>query len=195
MQFVVVNELALRGRNEQFMGKKDFDLCFDSSAGNFVNMIKFTAGQDPQFHEALKLVPQNAKYTSASIQNEIIFIFKDMMLCTLSKEINTRCDLPFYCLKCDGTRDAVNAEILSVVVRYSIDATVHERLIALSGLDGLSAAHITKQILKDLELVGLDPQNMLCSCFDGASVMSGSKGSIHALLQRELNKKIPYTPA
>ena len=138
VQFFVVNELALRGRNEQFMGEKDFDLCFDSSAGNFVNMIKFTAGQDPQFHEALKLVPQNAKYTSASIQNEIIFIFKHMMLCTISKEINTRCDLPFYCLKCDGTRDAVNTKILSVVVRYSIDATVHERLLALSGLDGRS---------------------------------------------------------
>ena len=68
VQFLV-NELALRGRNEQFMGEKDFDLCFDSSAGNFVNMLKFTAGQNPQFHEALKLVPQNAKYTSASIQN------------------------------------------------------------------------------------------------------------------------------
>ena len=67
------------------------------------------------------------------------------------------------------------------------NATVHERLIALSGLDGLSAAHITKQILKDLELVGLDPQNMLCTCFDGASVISGSKGGVHALLQRELN--------
>ena len=119
VQFLVVNELALRGRNEQFVGEKDFDLCFDSGAGNFVNMIKFTAGQDPQFHEALKLVPQNAKYTSASIQNESIFIFKDMMLCTISKEINTRRDLPFYCLKCDGTRDA---EILSVVVRYCIDA-------------------------------------------------------------------------
>ena len=74
MQFLVVNELVLRGRNEQFMGEKDFDLCFDSSAGNFVNMIKFTAGQDPQFHEALKLVPQNAKYTSASIQNKYLFL-------------------------------------------------------------------------------------------------------------------------
>ena len=90
MQFFVVNELALRGRNEQFMGEKDFDLCFDSSAGNFVNMIKFTAGQDPQFHEALKLVPQNAKYTSASIQNEIIFIFKHMMLCTRGGVEDTR---------------------------------------------------------------------------------------------------------
>ena len=34
---------------------------------------------------------------------------------------------------------------------------------------------------------------MLCTCFDGASVMSGSKGGVHALLQRELNKEIPYT--
>ena len=34
---------------------------------------------------------------------------------------------------------------------------------------------------------------MLCTGFDGASVMSGSKGGVHALLQRELNKEIPYT--
>ena len=155
-------------------------------------MIKFTASQDSQFEQALRLVPQNAKYTSASIQNEIIFILKDMVLSAISNEMNEQCDLPYYCLKCDGTRDPVNTENLSVIVRYSVDAIVHERLVALSGLEGLSAAHITKQVLEDLQLVGLDPKQILCTCFDGASVMSGSKGGVHALLQKELQKEIPY---
>ena len=192
VQFLVVNELSFRGSGEQFMDKEDFDLCFDNSAGNFVNMIKFTASQDSQFEQALRLVPQNAKYTSASIQNEIIFILKDMVLSAISNEMNEQCDLPYYCLKCDGTRDPVNTENLSVIVRYSVDAIVHERLVALSGLEGLSAAHITKQVLEDLQLVGLDPKQILCTCFDGASVMSGSKGGVHALLQKELQKEIPY---
>uniref|UniRef100_H3ADQ8 TTF-type domain-containing protein n=1 Tax=Latimeria chalumnae TaxID=7897 RepID=H3ADQ8_LATCH len=192
IQFAVINELHLR-EDQDIINFKDLDLTLNNSSGIFINLIKFTAGQDPKFKDALKTIPKNAKYTSAEIQNETIDIMKNMVLKDIVEDIQKNGDVKFFCLKCDTTRDAVNVENLSTVLCYSVDGEAKERLIGVAQLHGLTAEDIAQQILKDLQELGLDPQDTLCSCFDGAKVMSGCKGGVQKLLQEKLNKEIPYT--
>lgn len=47
---------------------------------------------------------------------------------------------------------------------------------------------MTLDILKSSNI---NPDYMLSQCYDGASIMSGSKGGVQALIQKELNIKIP----
>lgn len=46
--------------------------------------------------------------------------------------------------------------------------------------------------LKVLNEYGLDTSKILSQCYDGAAVMSGHKGGVQALLQKRLNRVIPY---
>lgn len=63
IQFLVVNELALRG---------NYILEEEKEQGLFQNLFEYTCMKDPNLKEALIHIPQNATYRSPEIQNQII---------------------------------------------------------------------------------------------------------------------------
>lgn len=69
-------------------------------------------------------VPQNAKYTSPQIQNEMISIFNQIILEKNNFELQS-CN--YFALIVDETKDISKIEQLSVVVRYYIKGSIHER--------------------------------------------------------------------
>ena len=63
IQFLALNELSLRG---------DYDKTEGKEMGHFVNLFEYTLMKDTKLAEIQKCMPQNAKYTSPNIQNDII---------------------------------------------------------------------------------------------------------------------------
>ncbi|KAK0138635.1 Zinc finger protein 862 [Merluccius polli] len=101
-------------------------------------------------------------------------------------------EAPGLCIKSDGTRDRCNIENLSVVIRFVQNSVPEEHLIGLIELNQLDAEYICNQILSHLSDLGYSPDNLVCQCYDGASVMSGGKGGVQALMQNKVGKYIPY---
>ncbi|KAG2466029.1 TX261 protein, partial [Polypterus senegalus] len=105
------------------------------------------------------------------------------------KDIGTKyekADSPGFCIKSDGTRDCCNIENLSVVIRFVQNSIPEEHLICLIQLNQLDAEYICNQILSHLSELGYSPDNLVCQCFDGTSVMSGARGGVQALLQNKV---------
>lgn len=104
VQFLAVNELSLRGHNHE-----------GGEEGLFIKFFEYTVKKDEKLAEIVKHIPDNAKYTSNVIQNEIIETLTKMVLNNIQARYQ-KADSPGLCIKSDGTRDRGNIENLSVVI-------------------------------------------------------------------------------
>ena len=192
VQFLAVNELGFRGDTATPNCDLEEDTCDVLNVnGMFGHLFEFAMKKDPHLRVVANAMPNNAKYTSPDIQNEVIQILASMV----KEKIVTDClesDVGLFCLKCDETRDRCNVENMSIVIRFVKQGVVYERLLSIVDLKEVDAHGITTAILKELRDSNIDPSNILSQCFDGAAVMSGAKGGVQKLLQLELQKEIPY---
>lgn len=125
VKFLAVNELPLRGDCETCDSEED---CI--AAGLFAKLFKYTLEKDKYLADITSGIPQNAKYTSKTIQNEVIEILASMVLKKIKQKYDTA-DLAAFCLKSDGTRDRCNTENLSVIIRFVCNGVPEEHLIGL----------------------------------------------------------------
>lgn len=189
IQFLVVNEMSFRGDKES--EAEISDPSDRLSQGKFLNLFAYTAKKDEKLRSILPTIPENAKYTSPEIQNEIIETMADMVLQQIVGDIKAS-DAGCFTIKCDGTRDKNNVENMSLAVRYVKDAVAKERLLEMTQLLKLDAEYIAHTVLKRLEDIGLDKNDILSQCYDGASVMSGRVGGVQMKLQEKVGRIIPY---
>ncbi|KAL1279398.1 hypothetical protein QQF64_026071 [Cirrhinus molitorella] len=174
---LVVNELPLRGDRETFDSEED---CI--AAGLFAKLFKYTKEKDKYLADTASHIPQNAKYTSKSIQNEVIEILASMVLKKIQQKYDTA-DSAAFCLKSDGTRDRCNIENLSILIRFVCNGVPEEHLIGLLELQQLNAEYITTEILQHLSETGFSADNILSVLF---------RGGVQAILQQRLGRHIPY---
>lgn len=80
IQFLVVNELALRGH---------FNIENYEERGLFKNLFEYTLRKDKYLSEYQLQIPKNATYTSPEIQNEIIAIITEIVRENIVQEINS----------------------------------------------------------------------------------------------------------
>lgn len=79
-----------------------------------------------------------------------------------------------------------------VIIRFVSNSMPEEHFIGLLDLHQLDAEYITSEILTHLSDAGYSADNILTQCYDGASVMSGVRGGVQALLQKKLARYVPY---
>ena len=108
VKFLAVNELLLRGSLESTHDDQDV------SAGLFLKRVEYTLAKDPKLYEITKSIPQNAKYTSKNIQNEIIDTLANLVLHEIKNKYDNA-DHAGFSIKSDGTRDRCNVENLSIM--------------------------------------------------------------------------------
>ena len=89
IQFLVVNELPLRG---------DYNKEDHSETGLFIALFEYALKKDSELQNCMKLVPQNVKYNSPEIQNEIIDILASCVKTEISNDIRNA-DVPFFCVR------------------------------------------------------------------------------------------------
>jgi len=144
-----------------------------------------------KLRDIAKSIPQNASYTSAMFQNEVVDLMSSMVREAIVANINTA-DIPFFTLKADGMRDSTNTENTSVVIRYVKDAVPKEDLLALATSKKHDAKSMCETILTTVSDSGLEPSHILAQCYDGASVMSVKNGGVQSLVSKALQKYVPY---
>jgi len=80
IQFLVVNELPLRGDSERFDSE---------GSGLFQNLFMYTLSKDSRLCNIYKTIPANATCTSPDTQNEIISAMADLTVEEIVRQVNT----------------------------------------------------------------------------------------------------------
>ena len=188
VQFLAVNELAFRGNNE--CCHEDAQ-SHENIGGLFNKLFEFAMSRDDKLRGISLSMPQNAKYMSPLIHNEVIDLMARMVQDAVVQECQGS-DVKWYSIKCDETRDSCNVEDMSIVIRYVINGKPVEHMLSMIKVAEVDAKSLTRSLLGELQNLRLDPAYILCQCYDGASVMSGAKGGVQKILQDTLSRKIPY---
>ena len=139
--------------------------------GNFLELMKFHQTMLPELQQFSE--SKIAKYTSPTIQNEIINL--------ISKQIiNSNLPSKFYAIICDETMDLSRKEMLALCLRKVDDGlNVHENFFGfyrakIQSADGIF--NLIKSVLE--EELNLDTQHMVAQSFDGAATMAGIKTGV-----------------
>lgn len=181
--------MFLAGKRLAFRG--DWDSEEHEEEGLFESMFEFSMKKDPRLVDAQNAMPPNVTYRSPTIQNEIIAILADMLRNQIVEEINGA-DCKYFTILFDGTKDKSGNEIISIAARFISKGQPIEVLLFFETSNELHADAFTKLMLNALEKYGLDPQRIICQCYDGAAVMNGYKSGVAKRLQDSLQKVIPY---
>ena len=181
IQFLVVNELSLRGT---------FCTEMEKERNLFTNLFEYTMKKDNKLQSIACMIPGNASYTFPEIQNEIIQIMAKIVQDQISKEIQNS---NAYSILADSTRDKQNHEDLAIGARY-IDITGKpvESCFSLVKLEAANAKSIANAILNKLNTLTLNLSKIVCQSYDGTAVMSGCTGGVQKLISENLNRNIPY---
>lgn len=184
VEFLVVNQLPIHGDDAGFASVLD-----DSgSMGLFLSLLEYSMRKDPELTRITKTIPQNARYTSPQMQNEIM----EMMSKLVTEEIVRQVGDSWYSIKVNGTRDPIGQENISIVVHFvDENYAARVRLLAMATSEKGDAEALTGVIVDELTSTGLSTDKILSQVYDGASLMSGRHGGVQKLLQNKLDRKIP----
>lgn len=168
IRLLSTNELAFRG---------NWDMDTHQESGLFQAMFEYTMNKDDRLRQAASIIPQNAKYTSPKIQNELI---TSAVACT-QRAIADMINLSmFFALYVDGTKDRNGLECLSIGARYILEDKPMESVISMESCTDLTALGMGKVILHTLMNSEVNVDKLLCQCYNGAFVMSGEMGGVQA---------------
>jgi Domain of unknown function (DUF4371) len=152
--------------------------------GNFLGFVAMQAKFDPVSQTVLNFPARVTRLLSASIQNEIILLITNNLRMSLVSAIQRS---PFYSVIVDNTSDITRTDQVSVVIRWvevgDELATVKETFLGCVDIMDSTAAGITKTVSDYLCTVGLELKKIRGLGFDGAAVMSGSKGGTQKLFR------------
>lgn len=178
VQFLVLNGLPLRGdvENTDFENESVSGGLFLSSFSDLLFQI------DPNLETIAKRLPENAKYTSPDIQNEVI----QVLLSNVKNRIATECrKAGAYTVILDGTESSNHDEMEAVVLRYWNGEQAVEHAINVEHAEDRTANGLLRILLKTLLDSDLSTDGLTSDCLDGASVNSGWRGE-------NIDKKFPF---
>ncbi|XLT90923.1 uncharacterized protein [Arachis hypogaea] len=146
-------------------------------------MLKLLASYNKEVDAVvLDNAPQNAIYTSPSIQKEILHVFARKVQNEIRNEIGNA----KFCLIVDEARDESRREQMALVVRF-VDkhGFVKERLIDVVHVKDTTSATLKQEICSALSHHNLNIQNVRGQGYDGASNMRGEWKGLQALIIQE----------
>jgi len=171
--------IALRGHRDDKINwfEQDEDDC---NHGNFNEIVRFRAETDETLRKHLQNAPRNAKYTSKTIQNDMIQVIGKHIRKSILNEVQKA---KYYSVIADEVADIGNKEQLSISIRYNLDNCVKEVFLDYVQLDRITGREIADAILSKLESWELNVDDLRGQCYDGGSNMSGAKSGCRALVQ------------
>ena len=173
--------LALRGHcDDRISWEEDANTHFNE--GNFVELIRFRAETDSVLAEHLAKSPRNARYTSKTVQNELVDVIGECIRNDILAEVK---QAKFYSIIADEVTDAANKEELSISLRFVLDGTVKEVFVDFVEVERITGKVLAQAILQWLSTHGLSPADIRGQCYDGASNMSGAVSGCKTIVQRE----------
>ena len=206
----IVKTVVLCGKqNIAFRGNEDsgrVDLKEpDRNEGNFRAILRYRAECDQGLQTHLRECSGNAKYTSSSIQNELIDLVGKLVQESIVSEINSSKAGPCFTVLVDETTDVSTIEQLSLCVRYvTDDAGVHESFLTFGDVHHeafsldfslleagevlepkITGKVIAKVIKRTVQELGLKMEDCVGQGYDGAAVMGSNTVGAAAVIARE----------
>lgn len=170
-------DIAQRGHREQKVDDESVN------RGNFLEIMELIAKHNPRFAQKLVQIPQNAKYTSPLLQNEIINILAEMVRDEITDEVKEAGE---FSVMADETKDVSKKEQISLVLRYYNEGSIKERFLLFKAADKLDASSLANTITECLEAMDVNyTTNLVGQGYDGAAVMSGKKKGVAQLIKQE----------
>ncbi|XP_041856904.1 zinc finger MYM-type protein 1-like [Melanotaenia boesemani] len=149
--------------------------------GVFLSMLDLLGNHDPIIKKRLEQHAKNAKYTSKTIQNEILECLAAMVKETIIQEVKTSKQ---FSVIVDETKDVQKKEQMSFVLRYYYNGMVHESFLEFDVAEHLDAAALSCKIINFLERHGLQyKKNLVGQGYDGAAVMRGAHAGVQAKIK------------
>ena len=177
--------LALRGHRDDHVNWSEAREEKCSNQGNFVELVRFRAEHDLILAQHLANSPRNARYTSKTIQNELVEVI-GMAICNdILQEVQKA---KYYSIIADEVTDVSNKEQLSHTIRYVSSGTVKEMFVDFVEVERITGRALGEAILHWLVNNGLSAVNLRGQCYDGASNMSGARSGCQAIIQQQAPK-------
>lgn len=108
-------------------GHREANILVNFNNGNFIELVKLHGFENENFKTNLNSLPKNAKYTSKTIQNEILNVSCKVILESIVKEIQDGSN--FYSIIVDEAKDESNTEQMSICLCYLYDNRINERFL------------------------------------------------------------------
>ena len=185
-----------------FRGHQDDKIDFsneDTNRGNFVATLQLFAKGDSILKKHLLSAKGKARYTSKTIQNEVIHVYACKIKEKRTKQLRENM-LPFTIIADETTDPHCIQEILSVCLRYvdlssPCEPHIKECLISFIHLERANGLSISRKILEVISHphISLDASKIRGQAYDGASVMSSDIAGVQAKI-KEVSPLAMYTP-
>lgn len=187
VRFLAKQEIPTRGHRES--GDLD-DPWGGQNLGNMMALIALQRQLDPKFKANMDSLPNNAKYTSHGVHDELLEIQGELIKAGVVEMIQTGAG-GMFALSADESLDEGGVEELIVVIRFvhfnnKGEPKIQERFLSFSPLlSGMTGEVIADQILDTVAESGLDMRYCVGVSFDGASSMRGKEKGARAYIQRK----------
>nr|XP_023873541.1 zinc finger MYM-type protein 1-like [Quercus suber] len=137
--------------------------------GNFIELIKFTSTFNDKVASVVsENAPRNAKYTSPTIQKEILHILASNVRNAIREEIG---DAKF-CILVDEARDESKREKMAIILRFvDKEGFIKERFFHVMHVRDTTALTLKNEICVVLSHYNLHIENIRGQGYDGASNM------------------------
>ena len=177
--------ISLQGDKQD---KIDFDSPPLNNEGNFITPLRLLAKNIPELKEHLTSGPQNARYISKTVQNELIEIEADQI-----REFYRGClkNSPDFAIIGDEVTSH-RKEILSVCLRllqvdhanFRVKPKKHEVLLDFYFLEHITGQAIAKGILDVLQTHAIDLKSCRAQVYDTTAPMSSSRTGVQSHIKR-----------
>uniref|UniRef100_A0A452ZJK4 DUF4371 domain-containing protein n=1 Tax=Aegilops tauschii subsp. strangulata TaxID=200361 RepID=A0A452ZJK4_AEGTS len=151
-----------------------------SNQVNFLHLVRFLASYSKEVNAVvLENAPRNAKYTSHTVQLEILTLLSSRVKEKIRDEIGTS---KFF-IMVDEARDESKKEQMALVLRFpSTEGFIQERFLDVIHVTDTTALTLKKAICKVLSDNNLNVQDIRGQGYDRASNMRGEWNGLKALI-------------
>lgn len=157
----------------------------DENDGNFRALLRYRGKADDNTKNSLLSSTGNARYTSPTIQNEVIEACNSIILSKMAKQVN---EAECFSILADETADISGVEQLSLCVRY-VDLptnSVNEVFLQFAPLKDTTGKGIATTILEELQSYGIVLSKMRGQGYDGAASMSGQFNGVQTHIRSQI---------
>lgn len=101
---------------------------------------------------------------------------------------------PYISIMTDSTPDSSHREMYSIIIRYTVNYVVKERLLSLQELPSKVGEDICQLLLSSLKKKGIAFEKLVGQCYDNAPNMGGTHKGVQACINSHLNREIIHIP-
>ncbi|VVC37936.1 Ribonuclease H-like domain,Domain of unknown function DUF4371 [Cinara cedri] len=147
--------------------------------GNFLELVKLLCIESQTFCSAYKALPNNAKYTSKILQNDMISTASTVIAQSILKEVQEVSKI--FSLIVDEIRDDTKLEQMSICIRYVHNSVIKERFLGFFELKELNANALSCNIKLFLNNFGQELSNSLKECTESSKSKEAAETKVNIL--------------